>query len=210
MTDLTLIHTAKVHRTTFDSLAARIAPGARLHHIVRPDWLARAQSGIGPALTAEIKAAIAEAPGAVLCSCTTLGPVAGAAGAIRIDAPMMAQAAKTKGPVLLAYCLESTRAASHALLAAAMAAAEDAARHTGEIRLLDLGDLWPLFEAGDEDGFARAIASRVQKALRAAPGTGCVVLAQASMAGAAAHLSEPTPILTSPEAALRAVLDRPA
>jgi len=202
MTELTLLHTAEVHRATFDALAARLAPGARLTHVVRPDWLARAQGGIGADLAAEIGAAVAEAPGAVLCSCTTLGPVAGAAGAIRIDAPMMARAARAEGPVLLAYCLESTRAASRALLEEAFAAAGKG----DAIRMLDLGDLWRLFEAGETDGFARAIAGRVEDALRAAPETGAVVLAQASMAGAATLIQADVPVLTSPETALRAAL----
>lgn len=202
MTELTLLHTAEVHRATFDALAARIAPGARLTHVVRPDWLARAQGGIGADLAAEIGAAVTEAPGPVLCSCTTLGPVAGAAGAIRIDAPMMARAARAEGPVLLAYCLESTRAASRALLEEAFAAAGKG----DAIRMLDLGDLWRLFEAGETDGFARAIAGQVQDALRAAPETGAVVLAQASMAGAAALIRADVPVLTSPETALRAAL----
>lgn len=202
MAALTLLHTAELHRASFDTLAARIAPGARLTHIVRPDWLARAQGGIGADLAGEIAAAIAAAPGPVLCSCTTLGPVAGAAGAIRIDAPMMARAARTAGPVLLVYCLESTRAASHDLLAAACAAVG----RTADIRLLDLGALWPLFEAGETEAFATAIAAQVTAALRAAPGTGCVALAQASMAGAAAHLDTAIPVLSSPETALRAAL----
>ncbi len=202
MTELTLLHTAEVHRATFDALAARIAPGAKLTHVVRPDWLARAQGGIAADLAAEIATEVAAAPGAVLCSCTTLGPVAGAAGATRIDAPMMALAARTGGPVLLAYCLDSTRAASRDLLAAAFAAAGKEAA----IRQLDLGDLWPLFEAGDTEGFTRAIAGRVERALGAAPETGCVVLAQASMAGAAEALRAGVPVLTSPETALRAAL----
>ncbi|MDF1718809.1 MAG: hypothetical protein P1U75_19415 [Antarcticimicrobium sp.] len=202
MTELTLLHTADVHRATFDALAARIALGARLSHVVRPDWLARAQDGIGADLADEIAKTIADVPGQVLCSCTTLGPVAGAAGAVRIDAPMMAQAARIGGPVLLVYCLQSTRAASRALLAAA----QEAAGQRQEIRMLDLTDLWPLFEADDTDGFARAIAGRVAAALREAPDTGCAVLAQASMAGAAAHVAADVPVLTSPETALRAAL----
>ena len=202
MTELTLLHTAEVHRATFDALAARIAPGVRLTHVVRPDWLARAQGGIGDDLGCEIAAAIAAAPGAVLCSCTTLGPVAGAAGALRIDAPMMARAAQAQGPVLLAYCLQSTRAASRQLLQAAFAAEGK----PDAVRMLDLGDLWGLFEAGDTEGFARGIAGRVEAALRAAPDTGAVVLAQASMAGAAGYIEADMPVLTSPETALRAAL----
>ncbi|GAA6203108.1 hypothetical protein [Aquicoccus sp. SU-CL01552] len=202
MTDLTLLHTAQVHRATFDALAARIAPGARLCHVVRPDWLTRAQNGIGADLADEIRETITAAPGPVLCSCTTLGPVAGAAGAVRIDAPMMAQAAQTGGPVLLAYCLDSTRVASRDLLAEALDAGT-------KFRLLDLTELWPLFERGEGERFARAIAGRVAAALADAPDTGCVVLAQASMAGAAAHITAHVPVLSSPETALRAALGLP-
>ena len=202
MTDLTLLHTAEVHRATFDRLAARIAPAARLHHVVRPDWLARAQGGIGPTLAEEITRTIAAAPGPVLCSCTTLGPVAAKAGAIRIDTPMMAAAARTGGPVLMAYCLESTRTPSRALLEAAFADRGI----TGDIRELDLRPLWPLFEAAEEQLFASAIAAGVTQALDAVPEITCVVLAQASMAGAAALIATDVPILSSPELALRAAL----
>lgn len=203
MGDLTLLHTAEVHRASFDALAARIAPEARLTHLVRPDWLTRARAGINADLAAEIADTIRATAGPVLCTCTTLGAIAAAAGALRIDAPMMAQAARTGGPVLMAYCLDSTRAASRDLLSAAFAAEGTAA----EIHPLDLGALWPLFEAGETESFHRSIAARITEALSATPDIACVVLAQASMAGAAAHLETTVPVLSSPETALRAALD---
>ena len=46
-TDLILLHTADVHIATFNRLRDEIAPAARIEHIVRPDWLARARSGEG-------------------------------------------------------------------------------------------------------------------------------------------------------------------
>lgn len=202
MTDLTLIHTAEVHRATFDRLAARVAPGAHLAHVVRPDWLARAQGGIGADLAAEITETIRTAPGRVLCTCTTLGPLAAEAGAIRIDAPMMAQAARIGGPVLMAFCLESTRTPSRTLLEAAFAAAGKAS----DLRLLDLSAAWRLFETGQTESFAATLAAKITEALRTAPEIACVVLAQASMAGAAAHLKTAVPVLSSPETALRAAL----
>lgn len=202
MTDLTLIHTAEVHRATFDRLAARTAPGARLAHIVRPDWLARAQGGIGADLAAEITDTIRTVAGPVLCTCTTLGPLAADAGAIRIDAPMMAEAARIGGPVLMAYCLESTRTPSRTLLEAAFTAAG----MTPDLRLLDLSAAWRLFETGQTESFAATLAAEIAEALRTAPEIACVVLAQASMAGAAAHLNGTVPVLSSPETALRAAL----
>lgn len=204
---LTLLHTAEVHRATFDALAARIAPEARLTHHVRADWLERAQGGFDDGLRAEITTAVAAAPGPVLCTCTTLGPVAAAAGATRIDAPMMAEAAKlaraARGSILMAYCLPGTLAPSAALLDAAL----EAEGHKARVHALSLAQFWPLFEAGEHEAFAAVIATAIRENLSAVPGVSCVVLAQASMAGAAPMLSVlPIPVLTSPEMALRAAL----
>ncbi|WP_027244719.1 hypothetical protein [Leisingera daeponensis] len=197
MPDLTLLHTAEVHVATFRALA----PAADLDQQVRADWLDRAQDGIDAALEAEIAAAVAAVDGPVLCTCTTLGPAAEAAGATRIDWPMMQEAARIGGPVLMAYCLQSTAEPSEALLRRAFGA------HDPQLTPLLLGQHWPLFEAGDSAGFAVAVARDVSQAL----GTmdfACVVLAQASMAGAAELLREKTevPVLASPEIAMRALL----
>ncbi len=150
MTDLTLFHTAEVHRATFDALAARIAPDARLDHVVRPDWLARAQGGIGDDLAAEIIRTIAAKP-ASLCTCTTIGAVAAEAGAIRIDWPMMQAAAHCDGEVLLVFCLDSTRGPSTALLCEAFQQ-EGRPEH---YRALALPDLWPMFTAGGSNYYRR-------------------------------------------------------
>ncbi|UWQ78656.1 hypothetical protein K3725_15270 [Leisingera sp. S132] len=197
MPDLTLLHTAELHVGTFRALA----PGAELDQQVRADWLERAQGGIDAGLRAEIASAVAAADGPVLCTCTTLGPAAEDAGAIRIDWPMMQEAARTGGPVLMAYCLESTAGPSEALLRRAFGAREP------ELTCLELGRHWPLFECGDSTGFAAAIAADVAEAL-AAMDFACVVLAQASMAGAAELLREQSrvPVLASPEIAVRALL----
>ncbi|NVK16959.1 MAG: hypothetical protein HWE35_22535 [Rhodobacteraceae bacterium] len=201
MPDLTLLHTAEAHVETFRALALLLAPGADLDQQVHADWLERAQSGIDAALNAEIAETIEAADGPVLCTCTTLGPAAEKAGATRIDWPMMQEAARTGGPVLMAYCLESTAGPSEALLRRAFGPSDPA------LTCLDLGQHWPLFEAADSAGFAAAIAEDVAEAL-AAMDFACVVLAQASMAGAAELLRKRTrvPVLASPEIAVRALL----
>jgi hypothetical protein len=203
MTALTLVHTAEVHCATFEALRDRIAPGAKLVQQVREDWLARARAGgISDALAEEISTAVAAAPGRVICSCTTIGAVAEAAGALRIDRPMMAEAARIGGRVLMVYCLDSTRDASLALLEEEIARAGAPA----QIAPLFLGAFWPLFEAGETQAFVACIAAAVRDAIAMEPAT-CVVLAQASMAGAAALLADlGVPVLTSPEMALRAGL----
>jgi len=200
--ELTLLHTAKVHRATFDKLRDVIAPNAKLNHLVRADWLARSQGGIDAALAEEIAAAVNAVNGPVVCTCTTLGEVAEAAGAIRVDQPMMAAAAATGKAVMMAYCLYSTLAPSGDLLAREMAQAGN----PSDIVPLDLSLFWPLFEAGEFEAFAAVIAAAVRDALRDSD-FGAVVLAQASMAGAATLLADgQTPVFASPEMALRAGL----
>jgi len=206
---LTLLHTAQVHPDTFDALRDDTAPDAELNHLVRPDWLARAQGGIDAALEDEIAQAIAAARGPVLCTCTTLGPTAAAHGAIRIDQPMMTRAADiataTGGAILMVYCLDSTLVPSVALLDAAL----EATGKPAKVHTLSLGQFWPLFEAGQSGAFAAVIAAGIRDAVPDVPNLACVVLAQASMAGAAPLLSElDVPTLASPELALRAALGR--
>lgn len=201
MSKLTLFHTADVHRATFDALARRIAPDAQLSHVVRPDWLERAQDGIDVALSDEIQAEISRAPNA-LCTCTSIAEVATQVGALRIDRPMMDAAAETGGPVLMAYCLDSTAGPSRDLLCQAFA---DIGR-TPNIRMLPMTDLWPLFQTDKKEDFARQIAKRIDDALSDQPDAACVVLAQASMAEAAQYVTTSMPVLSSPELALRHAL----
>lgn len=202
---ITLLHTSPVHVATFDALRDQLAPGIELSHTVRTDWLSRAQSGLDQSLIDDISETIAATQGATVCSCTTIGEIAGAAGAIRIDAPMMARAARIGGRILMAYALASTRAPSLALLQQTVndLGADGA---NVEIILLDLSHFWPLFEAGETTAFAACIAGGIRDAAgRDHPD--CVVLAQASMADAAPLLADlATPVFSSPELALRAAL----
>ncbi len=148
---------------------------------------------------------VGDAPGAVLCTCTTLGPMAASLGAIRVDQPMMAQAAQSGRRILMVYCLESTRQPSLDLLKGEIARAGGDA----QVDLLSLAPFWPLFEAGQTAAFHAAIASAVENYLHD-HAQDCVVLAQASMAGAAARLAgNSVPVLASPETALRAILQSP-
>lgn len=199
---ITLLHTAEAHRAIFDALRDQIAPDAQLRHVLRPGWLTRAQKG-DPTLEADLAGVIGRATGPVICTCTTLGPMAEGLGAIRVDWPMMQQAAGIGGPVMLAFCLESTAAASVALLDRALAAKGTPQK----VLPLPLMQYWPLFEAGEVDAFAAVIAGEIRQAVDAHPEVQGVILAQVSMAGAAARLADlGMPVLTSPEAALRAGL----
>lgn len=194
----TLFHTAQSHVARFNTLRDRIAPGQPLTHVVRADWLVRAQGGISAALATEIAQTIDSAPGARLCTCTTIGPVA--KGALRIDAPMMQAAAAIDGPLCLAYCLQSTAQPSLDLLTTCLPASRPIAQ-------LYLPNAWAAFTQGDTAGFEAEIAHAVMAHLAQNPGTKGIILAQASMSGAADLLTDcGARVLSSPELALRALL----
>ncbi|MGH1457675.1 MAG: hypothetical protein ACRBBT_02100 [Paracoccaceae bacterium] len=209
---LTFFHTAEMHRATFAALCAQHVPDLPLLQIVREDWLARARGGgIDTTLGAEISSAVSAAQGMVICTCTTLGPTAEKAGALRIDRPMMAQAARIGGPVVMLYCLESTARPSHALLAEEMCRAGNGAH----IHPHFIDGAWRLFEAGDMDGFAAAIGRGAAQALAGAAKAGqspaALVLAQASMASAAPLIeADGVAVLNAPQCLMRQIGTRHA
>ncbi|WP_166416862.1 hypothetical protein [Cochlodiniinecator piscidefendens] len=198
---LTLLHTSPVHSETFVTLNAALGTNLSLTQHVHSDWLSRAISdGITDDLATEMKILIEASDAPVLCTCTTLGPLAETLGAIRIDRPMMEKAAALGGKILMVYALDSTRAPSTLLLEACITAAETDA----EIISKPLTEFWPLFEAGETEAFTACVAGAIRAYLADHPDTNCVVIAQASMAGAAPLLADCTAaILTSPETALR-------
>lgn len=103
---------------------------------------------------------------------------------------------------MLVYCLESTREPSTRLL-------ERAFLELGkspQIRCLPLTGLWHHFMGGDAVRFHRQIAECIGTSLSLFPDTSCVVLAQASMAGAAGLIDSSVPVLASPEIAVRMLL----
>lgn len=202
MPEIAFLHTAAVHQARFAELLAAADPGVTARHVVRPDLLAHAQAQGLEGVRAETWRLLHDLSGAdaVVCTCSTLGPLVDALRTdiphlIRIDRPLM-QAAAACGPrCLLVLCLDSTRAASAALLA-------DCGAETVDV--LMCADLWPLFLAGDHAGFHAAIAARVRGAL---DGQDSVVLGQASMAGAGAMLRDlPVPVLSAPALAVAAAL----
>lgn len=191
------LHTAESNVAIFN--AAR-PDGVRLSHAVRPDLLAAAEAdGLTPAIaaaTAQALGALRDGADAVLLTCSTLGPAAGPAGALRADAAL-AEAATAEGGTVEALCTApGTLTATAELFGAA--AARTGARVT--IRLVP--GAWRLFHAGDHAGYAELIA-RDAEASRA----DVVALAQASMAPAAQLTARP--VLTCPQVALAAVLANP-
>lgn len=197
--NITCLHTAQSHVAAFEARFAKAGWDGALSHIMRTDLLARAQQDGADTVEHDLRCIVADHAGdAILCTCSTLGPVLEKLGdprLVRIDRPAMEAAARYK-TVLLAICLESTRAASAALFADCSG---------GRLpRIVMCDEAWPLFGAGDMNGFYRRIAAVVGQKLIASPETDCIVLGQASMQGAALLLCDTgVPVLTTPDLAVR-------
>ncbi|MFE5491701.1 aspartate/glutamate racemase family protein [Streptomyces virginiae] len=200
---LTLLHTSPAHVPVFDALRDRHHPGAALRHLVVPELLDRARAdgprSVAPALRELLAAA---GPGPVLVTCSTIGATAEAlapalgAPVLRVDRPMAAAAVRTGPRIAVLAALASTLPPTAELLAE-----EAGGRPVSVVPHLVPG-AWESFEAGDT---ARYL-SQVAEAADAVTGADVIVLAQASMAGAADLVTTSTPVLSSPGPGLAAAL----
>ena len=181
---LTLLHTSPVHVATFDALAAEA--GIEVDHVVREDLLADART-LGPQSVADRVAAALAGHDVVLCTCSTIGAVAEAHGALRVDPPRADDAARLRSRVVVLAALESTIEPTLALLDEE--GVTDVEAHVVE-------GAWARFEAGDVSGYLALIGAEVARH------DGTVVLAQASMAPAADRES----VLASPRLGFAAAL----
>lgn len=200
---LTFLHTAPVHVATFDRLVAAIDPSIPVHHVVREDLLrdARAAGSVTPALAERIDRVIAtalEQSAVVVCTCSTIGGCAEQAGdrqgrvVQRVDRAMAERAVMLGQRIVVMAALASTLEPTRELL-------RDAARRADrspELIEVLCEAAWAKFEQGNSEGYLREIAWRLRQV---APQGDVVVLAQASMAGAADLCPDLNiPILSSP------------
>lgn len=211
---LILLHTSPVHVPVFDALRDRKHPGAVLRHLVVPELLDRARAegpeSVGPALLGALRGLLPEAgPRPVLVTCSTIGAtaesLAPALGApvLRVDRPMAAAAVRTGARIAVLAALESTLAPTAELLA------EEAGVRPVSIRTQLVAGAWERFEAGDTAGYLARVAAAADAVTEEEADV--IVLAQASMAGAADLVTPRIPVLCSPVAGLAAGLSmRPA
>lgn len=209
--DVVFLHTAPVHVQTFDGLLREMRPATRVRHVVREDLLAAAQRA--GTTDPEVRRMVADAVRAcarggdtvVLCTCSTIGGLAESAGAkadlrvLRVDRAMAERAVDIGATIVVAAALDSTLAPTETLI---IESAQRAGK-TVHIRRLLIDGAWSLFEQGDFDGYLERLAA----GLESAPPCDVIVLAQASMAGAAAlcrHLT--VPVLSSPRLGLESAL----
>ncbi|MBA4097444.1 MAG: arylsulfatase [Rhodospirillum sp.] len=211
---LGLLHTAESHRARFDRLLTELAPqNVGWVHCVREVLLRQALDTFPVnTIAAGIEAALAtlQSQGATqaLCTCSSVGGMAEQVGrqmglpTLRVDRPMAEAAVAAGRHLLVAACLPSTLGPTTQLLNE-VAYAQN---RRVEIETLLMENAWPLFQAGDEAGFARHIADII---LHTRPRPDAIVLAQASMAGAADLLKQsPVPVLASPRLGVASSLGR--
>lgn len=190
---IAFLHTADVHVATFDQIFDDIGAHVQLDHHVDASLLDRARRDGIEAVRADVVSLLARLSeaDAVLCTCSTLGPLAdvaakSATNIVRIDRPLMAQACSDGAKTLVALCLNSTRDATLDLL-------KDCASQAGKtiepvVVLCD--EAWAFFEAGDTEAYAASITKAIKARLANETGVKSIVLAQASMRVAEAGLAD--------------------
>jgi len=208
---LTFLHTSATHIATFNQLLTELAPDIPVTHLVDESLLADARiSGLTTELTGRIthtlNAAVSAGAAVIVCTCSTIGecaeqaPHSGNVPVLRIDRPMAEQAVDMGNRIIIAAALASTLAPTRLLLL------EAADRAGKSVTLIDglCAEAWPHFERGDYNTYLEVIAQYLQTI---AADADVIVLAQASMAGAAAVCPDlPIPVLSSPRLGLEAAL----
>ncbi|MCX4741773.1 aspartate/glutamate racemase family protein [Streptomyces antibioticus] len=205
---LALLHTSPVHVPVFDALRDDIHPGLELRHHVDEGLLSRAREHGPDAVADDIRGVLARVAAggarAVLCTCSTIGAVAEAAGSVvgvpvlRVDRPMAAAAVAAGARIVVLATVESTIAPTTELI-------EEEAGRAGRcvtVRAVLVPGAFERFAVGDGEGYVRLVAG----AADAVSGVDAdvIVLAQASMAPARELTITSVPVLSSPGLGLAA------
>jgi hypothetical protein len=208
---LVFLHTAPANVATFDQLAHQLAPDIPVEHILDESLLADARrSGVITAeladrIRARVLATDSES-GVVLCTCSTIGGAAEqirhpSAGFVqRVDRAMAERAVDLGDRIVVVAALASTLAPTRELI---LEVAQARDKPVALIEVLCEG-AWSRFEQGDQPGYWQAVANCLRQQAEAGE---VIVLAQASMAGAADLCADlPIPILSSPRLGLEAAI----
>lgn len=215
--DIAFLHTSPTHVATFTQLLDAVAPALRVLHIVRQDFLVDAlQPCIGTinaGLRARIRHCIREAAytgaGVVVCTCSTISELAETIQLkvrkepvviMRIDRAMADAAVKIGAPILIVASLESALEPAVTLLTSSAATAGVSV----QVSRLFVPSAWHLFLTGNHAAYLECIVSGV---VAADAKSYTVVLAQASMAGAAKMLEKyHINALSSPELGVKSAV----
>ncbi len=158
--------------------------------------------------TAAVLRGLCDGADAVLLTCSTLGPAAEAAAVaasvpvVRVDDTFAREAVRGGGKVAVLCAVQTTMEPTRLLF-------EKEARATGaEVVMHFVPGAWDVFKAGDGCRYLSMIAAAADEAFQ--DGAAQVVLAQASMAGAAKLATGGRAPLTSPTVGLAAAIEAAA
>ncbi|MGC5170493.1 aspartate/glutamate racemase family protein [Microbacterium sp. DT81.1] len=210
---LGLLHTVPALAPRFDGMLAARVPGSTALHIVDAELLAEAvRAGVGTevreAVAAHVRYLVDLGVDGVLVTCSSIGEATEVAAqdvavpVVRIDTAMAERAVRIaragSGRITVLATLEATLGPTGRLL-------ERLGGDAQRVRAYVVAGALSAREAGDTDRHDALIVD----ALRAAAAEADVlVLAQASMAPAADRAGLDIPVLTSPDLAMDAVLER--
>ncbi|MBO7937426.1 arylsulfatase [Streptomyces sp. S9] len=207
---LALLHTSPVHVPVFDALRDDAHPGLELRHHVDEGLLSRAREHGPDAVADEVRAVLAGVAAggarAVLCTCSTIGAVAEAAGAavgvpvLRVDRPMAAAAVAAGSRIVVLATVESTVAPTTELIWEE--AVRAGRRRLVTVRTVLVPGAFERFAVGDGEGYVRLVADAADAVTFA--DADVIVLAQASMAPARELTTTSVPVLSSPGVGLAA------
>ncbi|TDE95137.1 hypothetical protein EXU48_10310 [Occultella glacieicola] len=207
MTRISFIHTGAVVIPTIAELAARHLPGVEAHHLLDDKIVAdlgrdAEGTGVRERLLDLGRAARAAGADAIMFSCSSIsGYAAGLADelgvpVLRIDEAMADEAIGAGARIAVIATLPTTLAPTAALL---RERAELAAR-SPELHEVIVAGAFEAVSGGDRARHDELVGAAI---VEWAAQADVVVLAQASMAGAAATVSVDVPVLTSPELGVR-------
>ena len=205
-----ILHTSDAHVARFTGLLDQ-APGELLiEQRVHPSLLELAQrdgwraESVHSATAEVIRGFKTQGFPAVVCTCSTIGPVADIGIPVfRIDRPMMREAITRGGRICVLAALESTREPTLDLL---MDEAQRQSRSPSDCKFEVVPTAWSHFSSGDNDAYLRSIATAIN-AIDPDHFDICV-LAQVSMADAAQYANARIPILTSPISGLQPLIKK--
>lgn len=209
MTRISFLHTGAVVIPTFAELAASHLPGVEVQHLLDDKIVADLGTDPGGRHVADRlgtlgRTAVAAGAEALVFSCSSISQYAGplqeelGIPVLRIDEAMADRAVATGRSIAVIATLPTTLAPTAALL-------RERADLTGvRIKLTEVlvEGAFAAVSSGDRAQHDALVAAAVREQTER---NDVVVLAQASMAGAAADLDGDVPVLTSPELGIRQV-----
>lgn len=207
---INLLHTAESNVAVFTAAAAELnIPAEFLHHHVRADLLQACEDvgGLTQSIrqqTADTLLRLAADAEVVLLTCSTLGSAAELAAEqspariLRVDRALAETALAAGDKIAVLYAVNTTKDPTVKLFA------DVQGKLAADISFHCVADAWDNFKQGNSARYLQLIAAAADKAYQ--NGANVVVLAQASMAGAA-NLTQFGKPLASPHCGLRAAME---